>query len=300
MILLLAFSPFDGLQRIALRNQYAQQAEAAYKQRRYHEAAALYEKVRQTEGGAIPPSVTLNLAHSYFHLHEYSQASPLYRVLLNTRDKNLLSVVSTQLSVIEAEEGNFTKAIAFSKQAITSDETNKAARFNYELLQKYLLLHPEKRQSPPPPQKRNQQQNGSGGRKQQDTSNTTTTQGQSNGMANTGPGGTNPGGGKQNPQNGLDGTDSKQNFGNTPGQNQGLSNNGSGTGNANIGNRRSNQLGGENDPMLQTRYERLKKLQLSPEKARQLLDAMRQEETQYLQQLPRKRAKQSDRNTPDW
>ncbi|WP_205503964.1 tetratricopeptide repeat protein [Rufibacter psychrotolerans] len=299
-VLLLAIVPSEGFQRIALRNQYAQQAEAAYQQQHYQQAAFLYERVRQTEGGTPPPSVYLNLAHSYFHLREYSRASPLYRGLLNTKDFRVLSVVATQLSVIEAEEGNFTKAIALSRQAITADETNEAARFNYELLQKYLLLHPEKRQGPPPPQKRQPAQHGASGGTRQPNPAGASAQGNPNAVAGTGLGNQAPGGGAANPQAGPTGTDQRQPFGNTSGPQQGLSNQGGQTSNATGGNQRSNQAGQENDPLLQTRFERLRKLQLSPEKARQLLDAMRQEEAQYLQQLPRTRAKKQDRNLPDW
>ncbi|MBC3542223.1 hypothetical protein ACFSC6_13555 [Rufibacter sediminis] len=297
-LLLLASSPLESLQRIALRNQYTQQAEEAYKRKEYQQSAALYEKVRQTEGGKPHASVVLNLAHSYFHLHEYSQASPLYRSLLKTTDRELLSSVSTQLAVIEAEEGNFTKAIDFCKQAIKADESNRAARYNFELLQKYLLLHPEKRQNQRiPPNKT--AQNGPGGSKQPEAGGGSASA-STNGNAPAG-GGSNANSGGENSPQGAPGTQNqRQNFGNSPGSTQGLSNQGSQNSGGGGGNKGSNVPGQEEDALLQTRYERLQKLQLSPEKARQLLDAMRQEEAQYLQQVPRRKTSKADKNAPDW
>ncbi|ALJ01013.1 tetratricopeptide repeat protein [Rufibacter tibetensis] len=298
VLLFLAFSPFDGLQRIALRNQYAVQAEAAYKKKEYQKAAYLYERVRQNEGGKPHSSIILNLAHSYFHLHEYSRASPLYRTLLNSKDPQMLSSVATQLSFIETEEGNLTKAIGYCKQALKADETNQAARYNFELLQKYLLLHPEKPKSPPPPQRRDRK-NGAGGSRQQNTAGTPTMGGTGT-ASNSGTAPSSINNRETNPPGGTSNATRQENFGNSPGSKQGLSNQSSQNSNAMGKSNGSNQAGQEGDALLQTRFERLKKLQLTPEKARQLLDVMRQEEAQYLQQVPRKRTKQSDKNTPDW
>ncbi|MGV3540204.1 MAG: hypothetical protein ACO1OQ_10360, partial [Rufibacter sp.] len=104
LVFLLSFSPLDGLQRIAVRNQHALQAEEAYKKGQFQVAAALYEKVRAAEDGTPPTSVLLNLAHAYFRLHAYSQASPLYRALLKlSLNSETKSLVANQLSIIEAE-----------------------------------------------------------------------------------------------------------------------------------------------------------------------------------------------------
>ncbi|AKQ45825.1 hypothetical protein TH63_09520 [Rufibacter radiotolerans] len=298
LTLFLAFSPWQGLQRIALRNQYARQAGHAYEQKDYRQAAYLYERVRQAEGDALPTtSVQINLAHSYFKLHEFSRASPIYRALLKTPNPRLQSMVATQLSVIEAEEGNFTRALAYCKQAMTTDETNQAARYNYELLQKYLLLHPEKRQLPPPPPKKQSSSNGQGGSRQENTSRPSSEGGENPTGAN-GAGQNNRGG--TNPEAGTTGENQNQDSGTSPGQSRGQSDTGAPQDPNGTGNQKSSQPGQEGDAQLQTRFDRLKKLQLSPEKARQLLDAMRQEEAQYLQQLPRKSTGKRDKNLPDW
>ncbi|MGV3541244.1 MAG: hypothetical protein ACO1OQ_15620, partial [Rufibacter sp.] len=195
---------------------------------------------------------------------------------------------ANQLSIIEAEEGNFTKALAYSKQAITTNEHNQDARYNYELLQKYLLLHPEKRQGPPPTQRNK----GNGSQRNSPSP------GPGNSLQ--GGNGTQPGGATPAPQPGQNGSDQQQARGNSPGNQRGQSN-ATDPNNPNGRNGQgSNRPGGRNDAVLQTRYERLQKLNLTPEKARQLLDAMRQEEAQYLQQLPRRKARTKEDDLPDW
>ena len=46
--------------------------------------------------------------------------------------------------------------------------------------------------------------------------------------------------------------------------------------------------------------EKLKDMQMSEEKARMILEAMKNQETQYWQQNKRKATKQRPRNKPDW
>ncbi len=49
-----------------------------------------------------------------------------------------------------------------------------------------------------------------------------------------------------------------------------------------------------------SREEKLKELNMSEEKARMILDAMRNNEVQYLQQMKRKATKKPDSDKPDW
>ncbi len=286
LVLLFSFSPWDSLQRIALRNQYARQAQEAYAQKNYLEAAVLYEKVREQDQGSPAPTIQLNLAHSYFHLQDYSRASPLYRALLKRAiDKAMVSGVATQLAVIEAAEGNYKKALALSKQALTADEENQAARYNYELIQKFILLHPEKLNSPPPPRQANQ---GPGASSKNGP-------GQADGKPSQSSG---------RPSRNAPGASETQEQRQAQGQNPGNQPSPSAAGNQknpdDTQGKAGDQAGSEEDKLLQTRFERLKKMQLTPGKARQLLDAMRQEEAQYLQHKPRRKNKKQDDRKPDW
>jgi tetratricopeptide (TPR) repeat protein len=298
LVLILSFAPLDGLQRIRLRNQYAIQAEAAFSKKQFLQAAALFEKVKKAEGEAVSYSVQMNLAHSYFNIHDYSRAAPLYRQIFQKSDPQQQAVINTQLAVIEAEEGNYTKALNLCKQALKLDEANQYARYNFELLQKYLILHPEKRKNLPPPQ-RQQRQPGAGGSPQAGNSTSTPTPTGGNGQSNTSQEGT-AGGSTDTSKLGQTGAPQEQALGNSPGNTRGQSNEGGdGTNTASLP-KGSNQAAGTGDALLQTRFNRLQKMKLSPEKARQLLDAMRAEESQYLQQLPSKRPRTKRTNGPDW
>jgi Ca-activated chloride channel homolog len=46
--------------------------------------------------------------------------------------------------------------------------------------------------------------------------------------------------------------------------------------------------------------EKLQEMKISEEKARMILEAMKNQEKQYLQQQRRKPTKSKDRNKPDW
>jgi hypothetical protein len=69
-------------------------------------------------------------------------------------------------------------------------------------------------------------------------------------------------------------------------------------------NGRSNRPGTEEatpaDVQLQTQRERLQAMNLSPAQARQLLETLRAQEQQYLQQLARPAAQKPDPNKPTW
>ena len=56
----------------------------------------------------------------------------------------------------------------------------------------------------------------------------------------------------------------------------------------------------ENKDMQNLDREKLEQMKISEEKARMILEAMKNQEKQYLQQQKRKATKSRDRNKPDW
>lgn len=56
----------------------------------------------------------------------------------------------------------------------------------------------------------------------------------------------------------------------------------------------------EGDPGMEETEKRLQEMNISPEKARMILEAMRSNEVQYLQQKKRKQSKRSNSGKPDW
>ncbi|OGX87721.1 hypothetical protein BEN47_00760 [Hymenobacter lapidarius] len=88
----------------------------------------------------------------------------------------------------------------------------------------------------------------------------------------------------------------------TPGTQRGLDRSSPAAGSP--GNGRNIGLGTEaataGDAQLQTQRERLKAMNLSPAQARQLLETLRAQEQQYLQQLTRPATQKPDPSKPTW
>ena len=60
------------------------------------------------------------------------------------------------------------------------------------------------------------------------------------------------------------------------------------------------EVASDADGLLQTQRERLQAMSLSPTQARQLLETLRAQEQQYLQQLTRPSAQKPDLSKPTW
>jgi len=129
--------------RISEINTLRSAAEKAYKtgnfylaQRNYYYLFTTY-KVKDDK-------VLLNLANSCFHNGFLKQASLFYSLLKEGSGHEIHSIALTQSGVISSAEGKFSKSMEYFKKALTLDPRNEEARFNYELIKKYLAAHTKK------------------------------------------------------------------------------------------------------------------------------------------------------------
>ncbi|WP_242920289.1 tetratricopeptide repeat protein [Pontibacter liquoris] len=317
-ILLVSFLS-GGLRTIARINTYAQEAAQAYRQQDYTRAIAAYEYLLN-DLDVQDDQLRLNLAHAYYQAGAPEKAQESYRLLAEHPSSHLRAIAHLQLGNIAAGRHKYKQALARYRQALIADPDNEKARYDYELLKKYLALHPEKAtedepqklpppsgqgsdslQTPPPAQENQEPQPGSKpddagtDEKEMDTpqpSGTPTEQQQQ-------------GGGKGNQlesnssQASGNNGDQEEASGTEPGDTKGQT-----MENATLPNQQGLGGGSENitdqDQRAQTQRRRLQQVNMSPEKARLLLDAMRNAELQYIQQLPKKSDKKPDRSKPDW
>ncbi|HEY4652472.1 MAG TPA: aerotolerance protein, partial [Pontibacter sp.] len=182
-----------------------------------------------------------------------------------------------------------------------AEPANQAARYNYELLKKYLALHPEKAaQDKSEPEQEDEQQlpppateQGPQPKQKPDKDGTTEAEidvpqpdpagEQQNGQSK----GKNPQeqerpeatGNQQGDTKGQQMADQPEN---SPQPEQG-----------------STENAAAGDGRARTAAE-IQQVKINPEKARMLLNAMRDAELQYLQQLPKKAKRKIDKNKPDW
>ncbi|CAN5921727.1 hypothetical protein BH24BAC1_BH24BAC1_31460 [soil metagenome] len=141
-LLLLAFSFGDSIHQVARINAYSAEAAQAYESGHYLQAIAAYEYLLDSLH-LQDHKMQLNLAHAYFRSGEFPNAHARYESL--TRHPNILlrSVACQQLGTLYARRHKWKPALDFYRQALVTNPGNDQARHNYELVKKYLLLHPE-------------------------------------------------------------------------------------------------------------------------------------------------------------
>lgn len=295
-----------GINTISRINRYAQEAANAYAAENYVEAIAAYDyllndlKVEDNQ-------LRVNLAHSYYRAGRLDLAKNEYRLLTDHRYRNIRAVALIQLGNIAASEKKFKRALSYFKDALITEPTNKSAQYNFELLKKYLDLHPEiaaaeeeestptpQRGTPPPAEAlqepQPQQRPASNGTDQQELENPQQDPSRQPEQRK--------GGSGQNEHSGEQ--EKEQNMGEERGEEQGL--NLQSTENDQNSSQRSggSESISEQDTQAQTQKSRLQRMNISPEKAQVLLDAMRNAELQYIQQLPKKSSSKPDPSKPDW
>ncbi|MGV3505386.1 MAG: tetratricopeptide repeat protein [Adhaeribacter sp.] len=306
----------EGLQLASRINKGVQEAEAMYKRGQYRQAVALYQYLHDSLQ-VSDEQLVLNQAHAAFQAGDNKTATRNYTLLSRNPDPTLQSVASTQLALLYYQKGNTERALYTFKKALIQDPGNETARFNYELLKKYLDANPSMagtaRRPPqkptPPPGPREQGASQRASVKAADTGSAGSTSDQQREgskppisrpePAAAGSRGGSPSGQGQ-PGAGETGKPRQTPQGSKGNQQQGLSNEDGGTNGPGDRNREGTEALGQQEKQMQTLRARLKNSDLSPEKATQLLEAMRHAELQYLQQLPHKAQKPRSTSRPDW
>lgn len=309
MALILLISLLSGgITAISKVNTYAQRAAAAYARQDYMEAIASYTYLLD-DLSVEDDQMRLNLAHAYYQAGLYPQATAAYQFLADHPTLHLRALTHLQLGNIHTKQKKYKRALALYKQALIIEPANNEARYNYELLKKYLKLHPQaareeeqtpndtqpqteeeqEEQLPPPAQEdlepQPKQKPDNQGQQEKETE-----------QPEPDPQGTQQSSARQ--QDMPEGNQEReQTAGQEPGDTEGQNREGQF---APQQPRSANEEASADDTRAQTARERLNRANMTPDKARLLLDAMRNAELQYIQQLPKKPTRKPDRSKPDW
>jgi tetratricopeptide (TPR) repeat protein len=296
-------------------NEAVAAGQVAYAQGDAGQAAQDFEAALAAKARRIPdPRLVLNLAHAQARAGQSGAAQGTYARALTSSPANIGSVARQQLAVLAARQGQVAQALNLLKQALILNPANTGARYDYEVLSDYLARQqapdmpppgggsgaeqqpknpdkkseaakspskrvgddgagelPQPNQPPGPPTKNSESKPNPTG--EADPQRPTPTPG------TTAKGGRNAGSGERQPVA----------SGSVPGRQRGLDLNGRAgpaapTG---IGRQPGSEAALPEDVRLQTQRERLRAMNLSPAQARQVLEALRAQEQQYLQQLAR-------------
>ncbi len=249
---------------IAKINSLKKEAEAAYLAKDYELAISKYTLLHDSLG-IDDPAVKLNLAHAHYHLGDTAGAKMNYGKLASSEDKRLKSIALQQLGVMSKESDKLEEALQQLKSAIKANPSNQEAIYNYEVVKK--LLEEQKKQEE---QQKQDQQNKDGEDEQE----------------------------QQNQDQQKDGE--KEDQENKDGENQEKSDEENQEQKEQEKKDGEEQESEEEKSQEQMTKEKLEEMGISEEKARQLLEAMRQSEIKYLQHQKRKPTKRPPSGKPDW
>jgi Ca-activated chloride channel family protein len=235
----------------------------------YKTAADKYRYLADS-AGVQEDEVNMNMAHSYFQLNDTAQAIGSYQRVTQSPDTRLRSKAYQQLGVLNNREGKFEEALQFLKQALKADPTNQDARYNYEMIKKKLEEQKKKQEQQDQNKDQDQQQKDEQNKDKKDEQNKD----------------------KKDQEN----TDQKKEQEKKDQQEQEKKD-------------QEQQQKEQQEKEQQEKDEKelppsvkdkLKDMNMSEEKAKMILEAMKNQEVQYLQQNKRKGTKPKDKAKPDW
>lgn len=265
-ILLISFSIIDPT-KIAKINAIKKEAEQAYLAGNFERSAEKYSYLLDTLN-LDDEVATLNLAHSYFQLKNNDAAINNYQKLQYSKDESLKSLAYQQLGILSNNPNTLEKSLAYFKESIKSDPTNEDAKYNYELLKKKLKEQQQNKGEDQEDKNENQEKENKNGEKNEQKENKE---------------------GKQNEESEKS-EGQKQNKGDEESQ----------EGKQQKGEQQEQNEDEDTKEQLSSTSEKLIKINISEEKAKIILEALKNNEIQYIQQNRRKATKKKDKNKPDW
>ncbi|MEM6643750.1 MAG: hypothetical protein AAF616_12285 [Bacteroidota bacterium] len=276
LIILLAssFSTNDP-RDIAKVNTLKKEAEKAFVSGDYELAIKHYSFLVDSMN-ITDEKVLLNTGHAYYHTGDTAAAKRSYEKAVRSKDKKLKSIAYQQLGVLSKDANKLEEALQQLKTAIKSDPTNRDAIYDYEVVKKLIDKQKQNQddQENQDQNKDNQEDQENQDQEKQDQEN----QDQ-----------------KNQDQENQDQKDQQQ-------QDQEKQDQQKKEGEEKEQEQKEGEKSEEEQEQSkeQMTKEKLEEMGISEEKARQLLEAMRQSEIKYLQNQKRKATKRPASGKPDW
>ena len=285
-ILLVLTSGFNDLDKIAKANKLKKEAREAYQNGDYTTAIDNYHYLLDSMN-IDDDKIRLNLANAYYQLKDTTNAQNRYSALTESENSVIRSTAYQQNGIIQNAQKKHKEALQSFKNALKSDPTNEGARYNYELVKKLIKEQEEQQkdqnQENKDQQKQDQENNDQQDQQQQDQqkqdqeNKDQEQQDQEQDQENKE--GESEEEKEQKEKEGEDGEEKEQ----EPKE----------------GEERDEQKDAEQKDMPQQPQD-MKDMKISEEKAKMILEAMKNSEIQYFQQNKRKPTKRKDSDKPDW
>lgn len=279
-------------------NELKKNAEIAFKHQQYDVAVSNYSYLIDTLQIHDEESI-MNLGHAYYQLNQKDLAQAQYQKLVLTENEQLKSVAYQQLGALSNDPQTLEKAMSYFKESIKSDPTNQDARYNYELVKKKLKEQQEQNQNEENQDQNNENQENQDeekkdqdqqenqdqqeGDQNQDQENQDSEDQQQQDQQNQEQ--KNP---EQEDQQTQDGEESEKE-GDQQEQQQ-----------PQEGEDSENKDQKEDQQQAPSPSDKMQEMNISEEKAKMILEALKNSEIQYIQQNRRKPTKRKESDKPDW
>jgi hypothetical protein len=257
-------------------NKAKKEAERAYLAEDYKLANEKYIYLRDSLG-VVDDKIALNLANTQFLLNDSTNALKSYSELRDSPDTNIRSIANQQLGAMEFKSKRYEEALKNYKAALKANPSNADARYNYELLKKLIKEQEEQQKQNKDQENKDQQKKDEENKDKQDQQKQDQKQEQDKNKEKQ----------EQNKEDKQeqDKQDQEQEQKDKQEQEE---------------QKQEEQEKKEQNKPNPIDEEKLKEMQISEEKARLILEAMKNNEVQYIQQNKRKAKKKKDPTKPDW
>lgn len=274
VLLLLMVDPGD----IGKINAAKSEAKKAYMAGDYETAIKKYTYLADSLG-VREDEVMMNLANSYFLTNDTTNAVSSFQPLTMSTNPQLKSMANQQLGVLSNRQGRFEDALNYFKQALKANPTNEDARFNYEMVKKKLLeqqkQQDQKGQNDKNQQKKEEQEKEEQKKEEQQKQDQQKQDQEKKDQEN-----------KEKQEQEKKEKEEKEKKEQKDKQEK--------------EEQSEEKKDKEKKDIPPSVKEKLKDMDMSEEKAKMILEAMKNQEIQYLQQNKRKPTKQRDKSKPDW
>jgi tetratricopeptide (TPR) repeat protein len=271
LALLLFIDPGD----IGKANTAKSKAKEAFIKGDYKTAIEKYKFLTDSLG-VKEEEVLMNLAHSYFNLNDTANAIASYQKLLSSNNKQLKSNAYQQLGVLNNRQEHLEEALANFKEALKTDPTNEDARYDYEMVKKKLE---EKKKQEQQDQDKKDDQN----KDQQDKENKDQKEKD-----------------QQNQDKNQKEQDKKDQEQKEKEQKEKSDKEKKEQKDQKAKEEEEKEQKDQKDKKDNFNPDKLKEMKVTEEKAKMILEAMKNQEIQYLQQNKRKATKPKEKGKPDW
>jgi Ca-activated chloride channel homolog len=281
-VVLMALTVDPG--KIGTINTLKSEAKDAYKKGDYKKAIEKYRYLVDSLN-VTEDEVRLNLANAYFEANDTVNTLQQYQPLTQSTNAKIRSVAHQQMGVLANRQGKFEEALANFKQALKADPANEDARYNYEMVKKKLedqkKKEEEQKKQDPNKQDKNEDQKKEENKDQKQDQNKDK-QDQKDKEDQQKKDQKDKQEQQEKEKQDKESQEKKEKEQQQKEQEQ---------------KEKENQEKKDIPPSVS---DKLKEMEMSEEKAKMILEAMKNQEIQYLQQNKRKATRPKDKGKPDW